>query len=194
MNFQISRFFSFLMWLPLAGIIAFPETALAAEEGSRWGIWLDIGRIFNLLLVVAVLVWIARKPLSNFFSGRSQAIRDQLAEAQKARVEAEARLAEIESRMSHLDDELKEIAIAAEKEAQDEYTRLLAAAEQDAGKILERSKQEIEGMTRTAQQELKLHAAKLSVQMAEERIRSEITHADQERLFNRFVAKLGGKP
>jgi F-type H+-transporting ATPase subunit b len=194
MNFQISRFFSILMLLPLAGIIAFPETALAAEEGGRWGIWLDIGRIFNLLMVVAVLVWIARKPLSNFFSGRSQAIRDQLAEAQKARMEAEARLAEIESRMSRLDDELREIAITAEKEAQDEYTRLLAAAEQDAGKIVERSKQEIEGMTRTAQQELKLHAAKLSVQMAEERIQSEITHADRERLFDRFVAKLGGKP
>jgi F-type H+-transporting ATPase subunit b len=192
MNLQNARFFSVFVALLLAGILC-PETASAAEEGSRWGVWLDVGRVFNLLLVVGVVVWIARKPLSNFFTGRTQAIRDQLAEAQKARMEAEAKLAEVESRMSRLNDELKEIANAAEKEAQDEYQRLIAAAGQEAEKIVERSKQEIEGMTRTAQQELKLHAAKLSVQMAEERIQSEITDADHERLFSRFVEKLGGK-
>jgi F-type H+-transporting ATPase subunit b len=170
-----------------------PETALAAEEGSPWGIWLGLGRVFNLLLVVGVIVWIARRPLTNFFSSRSQAIREELAEAQKARMEAESKLAEMESRMSRLDDELKEIANAAEKEAQDEYHRLLAAAEEDAQKIVERSKQEIEGMTRTAQMELKQHAAELSIQLAEEKIRSEITDADRERLLARFVAKLGGK-
>ena len=193
MNYQISRLFSVLVALWVAAMIAFPETALAAEEGSRWGVWHDVGRVFNLLLVAGVVTLIARKPLSNFFSGRTQAIRDQLAEAQTARAAAEAKLAEVESRMGRLNDELKEIASAAEKEAQEEYQRLIAAAEQDAEKIVERSRQEIEGMTRTAQQELKLHAAKLSVQMAEERIQSEITDADHERLFNRFVAKLGGK-
>ena len=194
MNFQIARFFFLLMALVAAAIVASPVTAAAAEEGSRWGVWLDVGRVFNLLLVVGVVVLIARKPLANFFSGRTQAIRDQLAEAQKARVEAEARLAEIESRMSRLNDELKEIANEAESEARNEYQRLVAAAEQDAGKIIERSKQEIEGMTRTAQQELKLHAAKLSVQLAEERIQNEITEDDHERMLNRFVAKLGDKP
>jgi F-type H+-transporting ATPase subunit b len=193
MNFRIARFFSVLMALPAAALVAFPETASAAEEGSRWGVWLDVGRVFNLLLVVGVVVFIARKPLANFFSGRTQAIREQLAEAQKARAEAEARLAEIESRMSRLNDELKEIADGAEKDAQAEYQHLIAAAEQDAEKIVERAKQEIEGLTRTAQQELKRHAAKLSVQMAEERIQSEITNADHERLFHRFIAKLGDK-
>jgi F-type H+-transporting ATPase subunit b len=192
MNFKIARFMSVAVALLLAGIV-FPETASAAEEGSRWGVWLDVGRVFNLLLVVGVVVLIARKPLSNFFTGRTQAIREQLAEAQRARMEAEAKLAEIESRMSRLNDELKEIAKNAEIEAQDEYKRLITAAEQEAEKIVERSKQEIEGMTRTAQQELKSHAAKLSVQLAEERIQSEITETDHERLFNRFVAKLGDK-
>ncbi len=193
MSLRIARFF-FIVVLLSAGLIAFPASALAAEEGNKWGIWLDIGRIFNLLLVMGVLILVARKPLANFFSGRSQAIRDQLAEAQKAREEAEARLAEIGSRMSRLDDELKEIAAASEKEAQEEYKRLLAAAEMDANKIVERSKLEIEGLTHAARQELKLHAAQLSLQLAEERIQSEITDADHERLFNRFIAKLGGKP
>jgi F-type H+-transporting ATPase subunit b len=193
MNSKSARFPLVVTLLVFTGMSLLPETAFAAEEGNPWGIWLNLGRVFNLLLVVGVLVWISRKPLSNFFSSRSQAIREELAEAQKARIEAESKLAEIELRMSRLDDELKEIANTAEKEAQDEYHRLLAAAEGDAQKIVERSKQEIEGMTRAAQMELKQHAAELSIQLAEDKIRSEITDADRERLFARFVTKLGGK-
>jgi F-type H+-transporting ATPase subunit b len=181
------------MALLFAAIAAFPGAALAAEEGNRWGAWFNVGRWFNLLLVVGVLVWFTRKPLANFFAGRSQAIRDQLAEAQKARLEAEAKLAEMELRMSRLDDELKDIARTSEKEAQDEYQRLIASAEQDAQKIVDRSRQEIEGMTRTAQKELKLHAAELSVRLAEEMIQSGITKEDHERLAARFVEKLGGR-
>jgi F-type H+-transporting ATPase subunit b len=191
MNFHKTRFFFSAASLML--LIAFPATALAAEEGERWGIWLSIGRLFNILLVVGVLIWIARKPLSNFFARMSDSIREQLAEAQKARADAEARLAEVQSRMSRLDDELKEIANTAEKEAQDEYKKMLAQAEQDAEKIVERSRQEIEGMTRTAQHELRFHAAELSVRLAEEKIQNEISDADHERLMNRFVSKLGGK-
>jgi F-type H+-transporting ATPase subunit b len=193
MNFRQIRFSFSAASMLLAGFAAFPATALAAEEGEPWGIWLSLGRLFNLVLVVGVLIWIARKPLSNFFAHRSDSIREQLADAQKARTDAEAKLAEVQSRMSRLDDELKEIANTAEREAGDEYKRMLAQAELDAGKIVERSRQEIEGMTRIAQQALRLHAAELSVRLAEEKIQNEISDADHERLLNRFVSKLGGK-
>ena len=192
MSFRNTRSYLVSASLVLGGLTAFPATVLAAEEGSPWGGWLSLGRLFNLLLIVGVLIWIARKPLSNFFADRSESIREQLAEAQKARADAESRLAEVQSRMSRLDDELKDIANSAEKDAQAEYKRLLVQAEQDAAKIVERSRQEIEGMIRTAQHELRLHAAELSVRLAEEKIQSEISAADHERLLNRFVSKLGG--
>ncbi len=182
-----------LLLLMMAGVVARPEAVFAAEESNKWGAWLGIGKFFNLFLVIAVLIWVGRKPLMNFFAGRTQAIRDQLAEAQKARMEAERKLAEIESRMSRLDDDIREIKASAEREAKEEYERLLTAAEQDADKIIERSRQEIEGITRAAQQELKLQVAELSVKMAEEKIRGEITEADRERIFSKFVTKLGGK-
>jgi F-type H+-transporting ATPase subunit b len=180
-----------LLLISVSGVL--PAIAFAAAEGNKWGPWLEIGKVLNLFLVAAVLVWALRKPLSNFFASRSQTIRDQLAEAQKARLEAEAKLAEIGARMSRLDDEIHEIKLTAEREAKEEYQRLLTVAEQDAEKIVERSRQEINGITRAAQQELKIHAAELSVQMAEEKIRGEITDADRGRIFSRFVTKLGGK-
>jgi F-type H+-transporting ATPase subunit b len=173
--------------------IALPGIAWAAEgEGGRSELWLGLGKVANLILVIGVLVWVARKPLANFFVARTQTIRDQLAEAQKARQDAEARLAEIESAMSSLDRELREIRETAEKEAHEEYQRLVAAAERDAEKLIDRAKREIDGMTRAAQIELKAHASELSVQLAKEKIQNEITEEDRSRLFERFVAKVGG--
>jgi F-type H+-transporting ATPase subunit b len=174
--------------------LVLPGWAIAAEgEGGRSELWLGIGKLANLILVIAVLVWVLRKPLAAFFAGRTEAIREQLAEAQRARVEAETKLAEIEASMSSLDQELQQIKETAEKEAWDEYQRLMAAAEQDAAKTLDRARREIEGMTRAAQIELKEHAASLSIQLATEKIRSEMTDEDRHRLLERFVAKVGGR-
>ena len=174
--------------------LGLPGAAWAAQEaGGRSELYMEIGKLTNLLLVVAVLVWVSRKPLAHFFAGRSKAIRDQLDEAQKARQNAEARLAEIEMRMSSLDEELREIKAVSEREAQEEYQRLTAAAEKDADKVVERARREIEGMTRAAQLDLKAQVAELSVQLAKDRIRDEITDEDRKRLFARFVARVGGR-
>jgi F-type H+-transporting ATPase subunit b len=173
-----------------AAVLLLPAPGLAAEEG---GVLLQIGKIFNLGLVVGVLVWVGRKPLVEFFRNRTQSICEQLDEAQQARQEAEARLAEMRDRMRNLDRELKEIRSASEREAQAEYERLVAEAERDAEKIVARARQEIDGMTRAAQLELKAHAAELSVRLAEEKIRAEITDEDRARLFGKFVRQLGGK-
>jgi F-type H+-transporting ATPase subunit b len=186
--------FIFYAALLILGAAAFPEAAFAAEAANKWGIWRTVvGPFFNLFFVAGVLVWALRKPMATFFSQRTRAIQDQLAEAQEARRAAEAKVAEIESKMGRLDEELKEIKQNAEKEAQEEYARMNATAEHDVQKIVDRARQEIEGLTRAAQKELKAHIAELSVQMAEEKIRAEINDADRGRIFTKFVTKLGGK-
>jgi F-type H+-transporting ATPase subunit b len=192
MSFRTERYLMATL-LGLAVCLASPLGAWAAEgaEGKS-ELLLNLGKLFNLGVVVAVLVWVGRKPLANFFVGRSQAIHDQLEEAQRARRDAEARLAEIESSMSSLDDELRKIREQAEQESQQEYQRVVALAEQDAANIVERARREIDGMTRAATMELKEHAASLSVQLAKDKIQTEITDEDRSRLFDRFVAKVGG--
>ena len=94
--------------------------------------------------------------------------------------------------MSGLDRELREIREASEKEAQQEYQRLVEAAEQDAEKLIDRARREIDGMTRAARLELKAHASELAVKLAKEKIENELTPEDRNRLFDRFVAKVGG--
>jgi F-type H+-transporting ATPase subunit b len=178
-----------------AALLIAPGVALAAEEGGgKWAPTLTtIGRFFNLALVIAVLVWVGRKPLAAFCVNRTQLIREQLEEARRAKEAAEAKLAEAAQRMARLEDELREMRATAEREAQEEYGRLVAAAERDAEKIVERTRQEINGMTRAAQNELRQHAATLAVQLAEEKIRTDMTPEDRARLFGQFVTGLGDK-
>jgi F-type H+-transporting ATPase subunit b len=188
------------IWIPpvclilVAAFLLLPATALAAEEGGGEGGALHlISKIFNVAVVLGVLVWVGRRPLAEFFKNRTQSIREQLEEAREARRDAEARLAEMQDRMRNLDQELKEIRSVSEREAEAEYQRLVAEAERDAEKIVARARQEIDGMIRAAHIELKAHAAELSVRLAEEKIREEITDEDRVRLFGQFVSQLGGK-
>ncbi len=192
------RLKTFRVILPVLLVAAgclFSARPLLAAEGSEggWGIWLFVGRVFNLAIVVGLLVWIARKPLANFYASRSESIREQLAEAQRARAEAEAKLAEIEARMSHLDQELGEMKAAAEKDAELEYKRLVEAAEEEARKIAGKAKEEIDGITREAYLDLKAHAAELAVSLAEQKIKGQITEEDRRRLFDIFMAGLEEK-
>jgi F-type H+-transporting ATPase subunit b len=94
--------------------------------------------------------------------------------------------------MSRLDEELNEIKSQAEAEAREEYQRIISAAARDGDRIVARAREEIEGMTRAAHLELKIHVAELSVRQAEEKIRREITDEDRSRLFAGFVGRLGG--
>lgn len=180
--------------LVLAGCLLGAEPLLAADgsEGG-WGIWLFIGRLFNLAVVVGLLVWVVRKPLANFYASRSESIREQLAEAQRARAEAEAKLAEIESKMSRLDQELGEMKAAAEKDAELEYKRLIEAADEESRKIVGKAKEEIDGITREAYLDLKAHAAELAVTLAGQKIKGQITEEDRRRLFENFLAGLEDK-
>ena len=183
-----------LLTFHLLFFLLIPGVVWAAEAGAeKSSVLLTVGRFFNLAVVVGILMWVARKPLASFLVSRTQSIQEQLSEAQKLRREAEAKLAEVQSRMSRLDDELRILKETAEREAQEEYRRLIAEAERDAEKIVERARREIEGMTRAAQMDLKAYVAELSIRLAEENVRREITEEDRGRIFARFVTRLGGK-
>src|SRR5205814_9136321 len=114
-------------------------------------------------------------------------------ETQKGREGEAAQLAEIQAVVSRVANGLRAVKEAAEREAQEEYRRVVAEAERDAEKIVERARRESGGMTRVAQMELKACVGELSIRLAEENIRAEITEEDRGRIFARFVTRLGGK-
>ena len=57
----------------------------------------------------------------------------------------------------------------------------------DRERLLEQTRREIELQVRLAKKEILEHAADLSVQLATERIKQEVTPEDQSRLVDRYL-------
>jgi len=152
-------------------------------EASYW-----LAMVVNFAIVVAVIVWLAKKNVPAMFRNRTAMIQKGIEEARRASQEANRRLEEIESRLSRLDSELGGMRASAETEAAAEEQRIQAAAEEDARRIVETAEQEITAALRSARRELKGYAADLAVSLAEKQIHVDATK-DQE-LVRNFARQL----
>ena len=129
-----------------------------------------ISFLFNFGVIAGIFIWAARKYLPGAFSARTAAIQKAMQEAQKASDEARRRLADIESRLMRLDGEIGSMRDAAEKEAAAEESRIQAASEAEARKIVESAHQEIDAAAKAARRALTAYAADLAVALASKQI------------------------
>lgn len=180
----------FKLLLIVAMLVIGAQTGLAAEEHGGWGALDLLGRILNAAVLLSLLAYVLRGPLSSYLRVRGEEIRRRLADAQRARAEAQNKLAEVEERMKRLDDELAEIRARAEHEARQDSERILAEAEREGEKIVAMARREIEGLMREARAELRAYTAELSISLAERAIKREINQDDQRRIVVRFLENI----
>lgn len=145
--------------------------------------------LLNFAVIVGLVFWAVRKYLPAAFNARTAAIQRAMQEAQKASEEARRRLAEIENRLMKLDGEIGRMRNAAERDADEEETRIHAAAQQDAQKIVESAQQEIVAAAKAARRELTAYAADLAIGLAQKQIR--VDAATDRALVRNFAGELG---
>jgi F-type H+-transporting ATPase subunit b len=152
-------------------------------DGAYW-----LAVILNFAIVAGLIAWFAKKNLPAMFRARTASIQKSLEEARKASEDANRRLAEIESRLGRLDDEIVQMRAAAEKEAVAEEERIKAAAAEDARRIIVSAEQEIAAALKAARRELTTYAADLAVTLASKQIR--VDTATDQALVRRFAQQL----
>ncbi len=148
--------------------------------------WLCV--LLNFAVIAGVILYFSKKNLPGVFRDRTALIQKSMQEARQASEEANRRLAEIEARLSRLDTEIGGMREAAEKEIVSEESRIKAAAEEDARKIVESAEQEIAAAAKTARRELTAYAANLAVSLAAKRI--EVDAATDQALVREFAQQL----
>jgi F-type H+-transporting ATPase subunit b len=154
-----------------------------------------IFKAVNFVILVGLMIYFLAKPAKEFFESRTTSIRKGMSDAAAAREAAEKRLAEIEQKLAHLNEEIAGLRAESAKEDAVQAEIMRKATEAEGAKILAAAEAEIDVKTRTARFELKAYAAKLAVDLAEERIKSRMTADTQTRLVASFVNDLaeGGK-
>jgi F-type H+-transporting ATPase subunit b len=143
--------------------------------------------VANFIIFIGVLYYFFNKPFSEYLAGRSSTIRKDLVEAAALKSTATAQLASIEQKLQALPGELNALRARGAEDIKAEEQRIAAQAAADRERLLEQTRREIDLQVRLAKKEILDHAADLSVQLATERIRQEITPEDQSRIVERYL-------
>ena len=178
-----------LMLLMIVGAVA-PDTVYAAEAEHAESIWITLARIANFALLAAGLVYFLKSPALAYLASRSTQIRHDLVTAAQMREAASAQLAEITQKMQSLPAELEALKRQGAEDVRAEQARITHAAAAERERLLEQMRREIDMRMRVARRDLTEHAARLAVNVAEERIKRVITPDDQLRLIDRYAAQL----
>jgi F-type H+-transporting ATPase subunit b len=164
-------------WWTLTG----PENAHAPALG-----WLSL----TFLVFAGGLAIALRKPLTNYLINRSDTVTKAIDEAKKAREAAEHRAREAEKKLAALDSEIGRMKKDFEEQGRAEAERLEKVAHDTAARIQKDAEDTINAERERATQALRAEAAKLALELAEERLRGAVTANDDARLQKTLVADL----
>ena len=89
-------------------LLSVAATAMANEgHGLPWG---DFAlRIINFAIFIGIIWYAAGKLIKKFFAGRREGVMNQMAELDARKNEAEKRLADVEQRIAHAEDECRKL-------------------------------------------------------------------------------------
>ena len=146
--------------------------------------------VANFIVFIGVLYYFGNKPLAEYLSSRSSTIRKDLVEAAELKATATKQLADIEQKLQALPGEVTKLRARGAEDIKAEEERIAAAAVADRERLLEQTRREIDLQVRLAKKEILEHAADLSMQLATERIKKEVTPEDQARLVDRYLTQV----
>lgn len=152
----------------------------------------ELWRFINLAIFVAIMIYLLKRPLSESFKARREAIRADLIRAEQARQEALARLTATETKLARLDAETSNVIERARQEAEAETRRVAEQTEYEISRLREQANGEIERFAQRARAELRRYSAEESVRLAEEKIRRGINAEKDSRLIKSSIQAIGG--
>lgn len=147
-------------------------------------------QVANFIIFVGILYYFLNTPFRNYLASRHGAIRKDLVEAAELRAAATDQLAKIDAKLQALPGELHALRARGAEEIKSEDQRIARQAAADRDRLLEQTRREIDLQVRLAKKEILEHAANLSVQLAADRIKRDVTPADQERLIDRYLSQV----
>ncbi len=152
----------------------------------------EIWRFINLAIFVAFLAYVLKKPLTEAFKAKREAIRADLIRAEEERQAALARLTEAESKLARIDLDREEIIENAKAEAEAEKLRLAQEAEMDEKRLRQQAENEIDRKTQQVRSQLRRFSAEESIRLAEEKIRQAMDPQKDAELVRANIQSIGG--
>ncbi|MDL2718993.1 MAG: ATP synthase F0 subunit B [Acidobacteriota bacterium] len=149
-------------------------------------------QVLNLGCFLGLLWYLLRKPAAAFFGNRKSTVAAALAKADEDRRRAESLAKELAVRLESIQTELANLKSAVRHDAEAEHAALLEKSQADADHILARTRADLDNRVRSARAELTAYAGDLSVDLARELLKKNVTAGDEKRLLDEGIASLSG--
>ena len=173
----------------LAPVVAFAAGGGHADSGAVLKDF--IYRCINFALMVGLLAYFVTKPIRKGLKNRREEIEKALADAKAAQEAAEAKHREYSDKLAKATEEIAEIAATIKRDGEIERDKILAAAKEMAAKLEQEADAKANSAIVRARSELREEAARLAVELAEEILKKEVSAADQKRLVDEYMQKVG---
>ena len=177
--------------LTVTFLCLFSGLALASSaEGPKGWVATDTYRVMNFTVLFVALFLLLRKPASQALNARIKGIKDQLAELDAKKIEAEKQLEAYNEKLADLDKEAERIVEEYIKQGNEAKAKIIKAAESTAVKLEEQAKRNIEHEFKQARARLQEDVLEKALAKAEEMLKEKITADDQNRLVDEYLDKV----
>lgn len=177
----------------LAGFILLAAPVFAQESAGAGGpekpnvfIW----QALNFLILAGLIGWMAVKQGGPMLASRKKGIQEGLAAGERAKADADARAAEVQKKLGNLEKEIGELRAAAREEREREADRIRREAKAEIARIHAQAEQEIDSAGKLARNEVQRAAARLAIEIAEQKVRERMTPELQAALLRGFVSDI----
>ncbi len=160
-------------------------------------------RWVNFAILVPLLGYVLYETLPRLFVGmtlpevfraRDEEIRRGITEAQALKRDAEQRAAAVDARLRTLGSEIEKSRAESKVEMQQEGERIRQETARQIARMEAQAQQEIESAGKVARRDLKVYAAKLALDLAEQRVRARLDANSENALVNAFLQDLQRQP
>ena len=182
-----------------AGAVALAVPSLAlAEENSDLGIGILIPNMSEFIpaLIAFLVIWVvlakfAWPMIVGMLDKRQETIKNNLDEAEAAKIEAQRSLEEYKKQLAEARREAAGIVDEARRAGEQVKADITAQAQAQADEMIAKAKKSIEKEKQAAIADLQSSVADLSVAVAGRFIGEGLSDADQRKLIEKYVAEAG---
>jgi F0F1-type ATP synthase, subunit b len=151
---------------------------------------LELWKFADLAIFITAGIIVLRKPLANALTARRDAIRSEIAKAEKERAQAAEQLAEAQALLAHVDSDVEVARKQALEEVTQERQRQAEAAETEIARLKTQAEREIELARKAARRSLEQFLAIRSLQLAKQSVVSQLRPEDDDRFIRERLDEL----
>jgi F-type H+-transporting ATPase subunit b len=177
--------------LPILTTASLVYAAGGEGEGSSREMFIDFAwRVANFVVLVGFLYWFLAKKIKEFFVERRQSIKATLDEKVAEKEETEKKFKEYSVKLDKATEEISNIFELIKSQGTVEKEKIIEDAKKAAEKMKEDAQARMEQEFKAARNQLRAEAAKLSVEIAEEILKKNISQEHHEYMVKDYLDKV----